>query len=553
MNIDDFLSVDKAQSLKERNKSQTDYDSWPNSKKAKLSTTEHLNEEEKIRILKMLENEPEQEKFNEVQLKKLLNQLEKKVTKNQEMRIKFPELPEKFMESEIELNETIQEMHVVSTRVDLYPMVLDSNCISVLLGLLSHENIDISAAVISLIMEMTDLEASSLEGLDNVKAMIEVLCDQQIFSLLFANLERFDETNKDEADAVHNSLAIVENIIEVMPHLSLDNTKQTFFQWLLKRIKVKGQFDANKLYAAELLSILVQNQDENRKLLGDLDGIDILLQQLAYYKRHDPSTPDEFEYMENLFNTLCSCLMLPSNRAKFLKGEGLQLMRLILREQKNARTSSLKVLNYAMNNLDGKENCQAFVEMLGLGVLFPLFMKPVKTKKKKEKNSYNNEEHIVSIIASLLKNCSGNSKQRVVLKFTENDFEKVDRLMELYFKYSDEVKREDLKIAKEKADEENEEEDDEMLEVEYYMRRLENGLFALQSICYIIMDIYINGPSGISKRIGKLLNLRNESKEKIIKIINEYKENLGEDEANKNIAAVKEESDRIDQLISKFQ
>lgn len=71
--------------------------------------------------------------------------------------------------------------------------------------------------------------------------MIDVLCDQQIFSLLVANLERFDEKNKDEAEAVHNSLAIVENIIEIKPFLSLDSTKQTFFQWLLKRINIKGK------------------------------------------------------------------------------------------------------------------------------------------------------------------------------------------------------------------------------------------------------------------------------------------------------------------------
>jgi hypothetical protein len=44
-----------------------------------------------------------------------------------------------------------------------------------------------------------------------------------------------------------------------------------------------------------------------------------------------------------------------------------------------------------MNNLDGKENCEAFVEMLGLAILFPLFMKPSATYKKKQKNSYNNE------------------------------------------------------------------------------------------------------------------------------------------------------------------
>lgn len=40
-------------------------------------------------------------------------------------------------------------------------------------------------------------------------------------------LKRFDEKNKDEAEAVHNSLAIVENIIEIKPYLSLDLTKQS--------------------------------------------------------------------------------------------------------------------------------------------------------------------------------------------------------------------------------------------------------------------------------------------------------------------------------------
>ena len=50
-----------------------------------------------------------------------------------------------------------------------------------------------------------------------------------------------------------------------------------------------------------------------------------------YYKKHKPSSADEFEYMENLFDCLCSCLMIATNRELFLKGEGLQLMRLILR------------------------------------------------------------------------------------------------------------------------------------------------------------------------------------------------------------------------------
>jgi len=49
------------------------------------------------------------------------------------------------------------------------------------------------------------------------------------------------------------------------------------------------------------------------------------------YKRHDATSVEEVEFMENLFNSLCSALMLPANRDRFLKGEGIQLMNLMLR------------------------------------------------------------------------------------------------------------------------------------------------------------------------------------------------------------------------------
>lgn len=147
-----------------------------------------------------------------------------------------------------------------------------------------------------------------------------------------------------------------------------DAGKQGLMQWLLRRIKTKTPFDPNKLYASELLSILLQHTPDNRLLLGDLDGIDVLLQQLAvgiyifinfiityipsliilkldlqYYKRHDPQTAEEQEMMENLFNVLCSSLMATVNRDRFLRGEGLQLMNLMLREKKMSRNGSLKV------------------------------------------------------------------------------------------------------------------------------------------------------------------------------------------------------------------
>ena len=50
--------------------------------------------------------------------------------------------------------------------------------------------------------------------------------------------------------------------------------------WLGKKLKVKVPFDENKLYASEILSILLQNEPENRRMFGELNAIDNLLQQV---------------------------------------------------------------------------------------------------------------------------------------------------------------------------------------------------------------------------------------------------------------------------------
>ncbi|KAH8874571.1 Beta-catenin-like protein 1 [Schistosoma japonicum] len=91
-------------------------------------------------------------------------------------------------------------------------------------------------------------------------------------------------------------------------------------------------FDKNKLYVSELLSMLLKMDETNRRQLDEVDGIDILLHQLSVYKRRDPGNQEEIELMRNLFNCLCSSLMLPENKDRFLKGEGIQLMNLMLRQ-----------------------------------------------------------------------------------------------------------------------------------------------------------------------------------------------------------------------------
>ena len=72
--------------------------------------------------------------LDESKLKRMVLNFEKKVAKNQELRIKFPDDPAKFMNSEVELHDAVQEMRVVATAPDLYPILVDMECVATLLG-----------------------------------------------------------------------------------------------------------------------------------------------------------------------------------------------------------------------------------------------------------------------------------------------------------------------------------------------------------------------------------------------------------------------------------
>lgn len=108
----------------------------------------------------------------------------------------------------MELDHILQEMHLVATVPDLYPLLVELQVIPSLLELLSHENTDIAVAVIDLLQELTDVDIlhESQEGADT---LIDSLLEQQICALLVQNLERMDETVKEEADGVHNTLGII--------------------------------------------------------------------------------------------------------------------------------------------------------------------------------------------------------------------------------------------------------------------------------------------------------------------------------------------------------
>ncbi|KAH8874568.1 Beta-catenin-like protein 1 [Schistosoma japonicum] len=78
--------------------------------------------------------------------------------------------------------------------------------------------------------------------------------------------------------------SIVESLLEIRSDMNMTMANQGLFSWLLRRLQKRAVYNENKLYVSELLSILLQIS-----------------------------------------------LMLPENKDKFSKGEGIQLMNLMPR------------------------------------------------------------------------------------------------------------------------------------------------------------------------------------------------------------------------------
>jgi beta-catenin-like protein 1 len=104
----------------------------------------------------------------------------------------------------------------------------------------------------------------------------------------------------------------------------------TVVQWLLNRI-IQKEHDDNRGYAAEVLAILVQSSRSNRLVLAKADGVDTILRALSTFRRRDPSSADETEFMENIFDALCSSLAEPEIKELFQQAEGVDLMVLIMK------------------------------------------------------------------------------------------------------------------------------------------------------------------------------------------------------------------------------
>ena len=108
--------------------------------------------------------------------------------------------------------------------------------------------------------------------------------------------------------------------------------------------------------------------------------LDIILTQLSPYRKRDPAknVDEEEEFLENLFDSLCTCVQIPEGKSQFLILEGVELCLLFLKgDGKIAKNRALKVLDFAVSGVGGNDVAELLVEKRGLKILFGIFMKKV--------------------------------------------------------------------------------------------------------------------------------------------------------------------------------
>lgn len=304
-------------------------------------------------------------------LKKLVLSFERRLKDNIGARLKYADQPDRFADSEVELHEDLQKLKVLAGAPDLYPDLVSLNTVPSILNLLGHDNTDIAIDVVQLLQELTDDEVFD-ENDEAVGVLVDALVDNNVLELLVQNLQRLNDSDPDESAAVYGTLATIENLIEVKPavaELVCERTK--LFKWLMGKIKVR-EFDGNKQYASEILAILLQSSVANQKKLGQMNGVDVLLQAVAMYKSKDPKSSDEAEMLENLFDCLCCLLMPLENKERFVKAEGVELMIIIIKQKKSAYGSAIRALDFAMTKYPPA--CERFIDVLGLKTAFAAFM-----------------------------------------------------------------------------------------------------------------------------------------------------------------------------------
>ncbi|CAD8066864.1 unnamed protein product [Paramecium sonneborni] len=422
--------------------------------------------------------EQNNELFDERQLREMIGQLENNYKLNSDLRMRYPNQPDKFIDSEVDLDEDLRKLLILPAYPKLYPIFYNSNALQIVIHLLQHNNQSISNDVIQFLKELVtpdgDVEPKIIIELYN--CLIKNYFIESLGELILRN----DEKTQEEVNLLHDCFEVIENMVDIKSSICKEiGFRSKIIQYLIKRVEDNSQtLDDNRLYASELLVILTQQTKENLEIIGRSGGIESLLMVLNQYKKKDPETAEEKEILNNVYDLLTLLLIHEENQDYFQTYEGLQLMIKIIQGKTSSSIRAYSLILLAINN--HKENCQKLIQIGGLSIIFPILER--KGLKHKDQNKqFEIDETSVQIIKQLLRrNSDLTLKQRII----DKSVEKLESLKKLRNEY--------VNIIPLIDPEEYDELDEKQLQ-KIYFDLLGKGLIVIESIDIILLELLNNG------------------------------------------------------------
>ena len=386
--------------------------------------------------------------------------LQKALAKNAMQRGQYPDSPQQYMESELALHEQIQSLGSVASAPALYPIMVEQGVLGDCCTLLSHENTDIAIAVVKLLVEWLD---PTLPGVDDLAEQVGEAC----LDLVVANLGRLNLTQDEDREGMELMLTLIENLVEI--NGSGDAIAKTaLVPWLFQHFSDDRVVEVLALVFQQgavhgVYSDLTRMPPYTSSLVEEnvatsMDGLECILQEIAKYRKKQPETEDQVEYLENICTIMASALTFSlHNVPKFLDGQGIELVLRCLREKVHSGGVGLQLLD-----IRDKACCEHLVVAGGLKSLFPIFMgrsipRPAlcsdagKGLKKARKRWFQRlEQNMIHIIYNwtrfLDEKSPEDALERFVVKFLEKDCEKCDRLVELLLEYDQKTRTAEYKF-----------------------------------------------------------------------------------------------------------
>jgi beta-catenin-like protein 1 len=386
--------------------------------------------------------------------------LQKALAKNAMQRGQHPDSPQQYMESELALHEQIQSLGSIASAPALYPTLVEQGVLGDCCTLLSHENTDIAIAVVKLLVEWLD---PTLPGVDELAEPVAEAC----LDLVVANLGRLNLTEDEDREGMELILTLIENLVEI--NGSGDAIAKTaLVPWLFQHFSDDRVVEVLALVFQQgpvhaVYSDLTRMPPYTSSLVEDnvaasMDGLECILQEIAKYRKKQPETEGQVEYLENICTIMASALTFSSQNAPmFLKGQGMELVLRCLREKIHSGGVALQLLD-----IRDKASCEHLVVAGGLKSLFPIFIgrsipKPALCsdagkglKKARKEWLLRLEQNMIHIIYNwtrfLDENSPDDALERFIVKFLEKDCEKCDRLVELLLEYDQKTRTAEYKF-----------------------------------------------------------------------------------------------------------